>query len=188
MIRKIIVLIVIGILSFGCNMKDDHRINITIDELNSLQEYEDEEFLMFNYEEKLIHPVFEKIGKSKSDKQLFSELTDGQKALWTLAELNGQINNGGIAQYFWNSQGKFAADATVGLTLIGENKVCPQFREAIEKSEKIELTFFKRTNDFSGYATKLDLNEFDSLFLHNAGEIQKKMIDFIKSHPDQFIK
>jgi len=50
-----------------------------------------------------------------------------------IEELDGEVNNGGFAQYFFNSSGNHWKDALSGLAAIGATKHHKIMAEAIEK-------------------------------------------------------
>lgn len=191
-IKQIHYLFVTGILfnSTSCTMPVDQRIEMSIDEFNALTEYEDKEYLAFNYEERLVAPLFDEIDGPDSYESVFAGLTQGQKMLWSLSELNGQIANGGIAQYFWNQTGKYAKEAERGLEIIGDTTVLPSFRSIMSRGADLQPTLIMRNtpNGFADYAERLDGYAFDRMFLTNAQATQQRIIDYIKAHPEEFIK
>jgi Domain of unknown function (DUF4375) len=55
---------------------------------------------------------------SEADPQL-GQVTAGQRAVYSLHRARVEIGNGGIAQYFWNSDGSLVRDAIEGARLLG---------------------------------------------------------------------
>jgi uncharacterized protein DUF4375/HEAT repeat protein len=49
-------------------------------------------------------------------------LTEAEKHSWAIRELDGEVNNGGFAQYYFNSSGNHWQDALSGLAAIGAEK------------------------------------------------------------------
>src|SRR5260221_13884751 len=60
-------------------------------------------------------------------------LTMGQRALWAVEQLQMEIMNGGLEQYFFNSAGGTALEAAEGLSLFGLKK----FEKLLAKALKM---------------------------------------------------
>ena len=49
-------------------------------------------------------------------------LTDAEKAFYFVVQLEGEVNNGGFSQFFYNSSGDFANETPAALRKIGADK------------------------------------------------------------------
>ena len=60
-------------------------------------------------------------------------LTEPQKTFYFNQNLEREINNGGLNQYFYNSSGNFAHETLASLRKIGANKTADILQEAIDQ-------------------------------------------------------
>lgn len=63
-------------------------------------------------------------------------LTVAEKHLCAIEDLNGEVNNGGFAQYFFNPSGAHWRDALAGLQAVGATKRLAIFRKVISRFGK----------------------------------------------------
>jgi hypothetical protein len=85
----------------------------------------------------------------------YASLTRGQKMLWATMELEGEVNNGGFNQYFYNTQGKNLTDAIRGFERFGARKHGALAREA----RRIYATDKKRIDDVRDKGTIEDFSK-----------------------------
>ena len=57
-------------------------------------------------------------------------LNESQKVLLIIENLEREINNGGLHQFYWNSSGKYAVETIDALKEIGANKTAKIVRKA----------------------------------------------------------
>jgi hypothetical protein len=62
-----------------------------------------------------------------------SALTPAQRAYMPIMLLDGEVNNGGFSQYFFNSSGDFWREALAGLELMGLNERANVLKAAVAK-------------------------------------------------------
>lgn len=53
----------------------------------------------------------------------FDSLSDTEKSIWVIEELQVEVNNGGFHQYFFNSAGNHASLLTVALEEVGAQEI-----------------------------------------------------------------
>jgi len=78
---------------------------------------------------KLIEVLYSRIENSGS--QSWDCLNAGEKAAIAIWELDGEVNNGGFDQYFFNSSGDHALEAVPALKLVGAVKTEALVRKAL---------------------------------------------------------
>jgi hypothetical protein len=54
-----------------------------------------------------------------TEEQVLAAATRGQRAVYVLEDVDGEIGNGGFDQLFWNSTGDFTRDAIAAARLVG---------------------------------------------------------------------
>ena len=150
-------------------------------------------------DEKLLETVYENI-VSKLPKDYEQEyesvikLSKSEQAIYIIWGLEGEINNGGFNQYYFNSSGKFSELTPNALKLVGAVK----FAELVEKANGI----YKTENDkitkhqdgtiegFSKSYEENPLNELDDEFykLYEIENLQNLQIDYIRKNKKDFIE
>lgn len=99
--------------------------------------------------------LLEPLNKATSDEheiELSQSFSPGQKTLYFLWYLDGQVTNGGFIQFYWNGYDKYLPAITEGLTLIGDAEM-RQLVNEVDKYVISNLSTFKkaeRNEDFSG--------------------------------------
>jgi hypothetical protein len=151
-----------------------------------------------NLEQTIIDNLYAKLKADTSyEKQydIIKSLSAGRQAVFATWGLEGEVNNGGFNQYFYNfaSSGQYAEEARDGFKLIGANKLADLTQRAIDmvmKNAK-HLSKFKdgTLESFSKSYEDNPLNDFDDEFyeLDKTENISQLRIKYIKAHKDQFI-
>lgn len=78
-----------------------------------------------------IHEEILSAPSSGNDKADFCRLTCGQRIVLVVEALEGEVNNGGFDQYFFNSSGNFAPEAVAALREIGMGHFADILAEAM---------------------------------------------------------
>jgi hypothetical protein len=151
-----------------------------------------------NLEQTIIDNLYAKLEADTSyEKQyeIIKSLSAGRQAVFGTWGLEGEVNNGGFNQYFYNfiSSGQYAEEARDGFKLIGANKLADLTQRAIDmvmKNAK-HLSKFKdgTLESFSKSYEDNPLNDFDDEFyeLDKTENISQLRIKYIKAHKDEFI-
>jgi hypothetical protein len=147
--------------------------------------------------EKLQESLHQFAGKL-NDPECSSSLTQGQRILYSLAALDGQVKNGGITQFFWNCPDLILA-VSGALNSLGETDLSAAYEKAIEclignNPEWIELRM-RSSNDPSNFWEPfrasydlLDLAWFDNAYFDTHGPfLVTKLVNYVRSHKEEFI-
>ena len=73
------------------------------------------------------------ISASLTSDDNLSRLTQPQKNFYYIQELEGEVNNGGFNQYFFNSSGDYAHETISALKAIGAEKAIKLLQSAIDE-------------------------------------------------------
>ena len=117
-----------------------------------------------------------------------------RQAIYVIWILEGEVNNGGFNQFYYNSSGEFANLLPEALELIGASK----FSELLERANST----YKTENDritalqdgtMEGFMDSYDnnpLDKYDDEFyeLYEEENLNDLQIKYIRSHKDDFIK
>ena len=117
-------------------------------------------------------------------------LTAGQRMVWGTFMVDGEVNNGGFNQFFWNSSSDYVEEASEGYRLIGAYEHLRLLDEAVERFEQHFETlrpFYERsTIEAFSESYREDLfRDLDGRFyeLDSYGLIAT----YIRSHPAEFV-
>jgi hypothetical protein len=211
--QKIIIIMFSSLLSFfGCKgqskEKEKEKINQGVDKsienflkrpiysvltVNILDSIYDDVL-----EQTIIDNIFNKLNSNdSSEKQykLIKSLSNGRQSIFATWVLEGEINNGGFNQYFYNfsSSGQYAEEARDGFMLINANKHADLTQKAIDvmlKNAK-KLSKFKdgTLESFSKSYENNPLNPLDSEFyaLGKIENLSELRIKYIRDHLSEFI-
>ena len=146
-----------------------------------------------NLEQTIFDNIYEIIGDDyKNELKNIQGLSLGQQAFWSTWVLEGEVNNGGFNQFYFNSSGQYSKMAEVGFKTIGAEK----FADLIIKSNNIYDENKKRLEEFDDGTMESfsesykdnPLSELDTEFyaLGEMESISSLRIKYIRKHAREF--
>ena len=121
------------------------------------------------------------------------QLPEGYRLLLLISGLQGEVDNGGYNQYFFNSTGQFAEATLEALKTIGasehvviHDEAIRLFRQAMVDA-KMRAVFEDRDIDrfFESYEESL-FDECDSRFSDRGDGLQQMFCAYVRAHPELF--
>jgi hypothetical protein len=142
---------------------------------------------------------FQECGGSVDSPEHRNVLTEGQRILYLLSSLDGQVENGGVCQFFWNCP-RLVFGVPDALESIGEHSLRQQYNKALEAliggtDDWIELR--KRASDdpanfwtpFQESCDLLDLGWFDDAYFQTYRQgLISRLVDHVRTHRHEFIR
>lgn len=143
-------------------------------------------------------------GKTGSDRIFFTNLTRGQKMFYSLLVFNGEVDNGGVYQFFFNRP-EFSFAVLETFEELKLNKLKSDYEKCLNEfigtkdSYSIRKQLFNDTNkDWSkrwksftdGYET-VQSGKIIEDYYYNDGfkkELYKTFVDYVDTHFDQFVR
>ena len=116
-----------------------------------------------------------------------------RQAIYIIWLLEGEVNNGGFNQFYFNSSGEFYKHLPDALRHIGANRYADMTQKANETYERENEKITKyQDGTLEGFSKSYEdnpLDEFDDAFyeLEEVEDLQQLQIDFIRSHKSDFI-
>lgn len=116
-----------------------------------------------------------------------------RQAIYMIWELEGEVNNGGYNQFYFNSSGQFYKHLPNALKLVGANRFADLTQRANVTFEKENPKITQRQDGtIEGFSESYEnnpLNKFDDEFfnLYKKEDLQKIQVDFIRKHKIEFI-
>ena len=119
--------------------------------------------------------------------QKMDKLTDGERIIYLIGDVEGEVNNGGFSQYFFNSSGKYANEAISALKTVGAEYTSSLLEQAM-KIYKNGPTSESRNEPEEDLTEDQEekLNELDNKFYEYKDNLSKLQIEYIKNHITDF--
>jgi hypothetical protein len=163
------------------------------------------EWIFSGYCEKLLYKneklveLLQRFAGGKDNLECWNRLTQGQRILYSLAALDGQVKNGGITQFFWNCPDLIfpASDALAALnyselsvayekaleSLIGKKDAWLDLRKQSSADSANFWEPFRATYDL------LDLNWFDDAYFDQYGPtLIDVLVKYVREKKTEFIE
>jgi hypothetical protein len=140
----------------------------------------------------IIDNLYEKIPKDYSKEyQTVLSWSVSQQAIYFITNLDGEVNNGGFNQWYYNSSGQFAKFTPDALKLIGAIK----FSELVTRANRIyrienEKITKHQDGTIEGFSKSYEDNPLDGLdseYYDLKEDLQGLQIEFIRKHKNDFI-
>jgi hypothetical protein len=163
--------------------KDSEQNEVNSKSLDEILNLEDETNIVFEIGQLLWN-------KSKDDKN-FESLNAFERNVLYVEMLEGQVNNGGFDQYFFNSSGKYALETLIALKEIK----APQMAEILNRAIKVfpVLPIPKETEQRRKHMEDIPENvlEFwdilDEEFYKYPENLAGLVIEYVKSNKTDFV-
>lgn len=185
-----LLLMLTSILSFfGCEKKAETKIAKPLFTEEIIDKTADSELL-----EKVWDNISSKLSKNyEKEYESVLKLSKSEQAIYIIWVLEGEINNGGFNQYYFNSSGEFADLAPDALKLVKANKFAELVNKAnmLYKKEHKNITK-NQDGTLEGFGKSYDdnpLNELDDEFydLYKTEKLEDLQIEYIRQHKSEFI-
>ena len=125
--------------------------------------------------------------------EVIQNMNIGKQAFYSTWILEGEVNNGGFNQFYFNSSGEFAEMAEIGFSVIGAHKYAQLAKEA-NKTLRDNFEWLSKFDDgtldsFQESYKDNPLNEIDDRFyeLEEKERISDLRIKYIRNNRKQFI-
>jgi hypothetical protein len=119
-------------------------------------------------------------------------LSPGLRMLWSTDVVDGEIQNGGFNQLFWNRYDLYAADAIEGFRLIGAEEHARLVEDALkgfeEERPRLEPFYAEGTLEaFSKSCEHTGLEGLEAEWLFQGLDFRAKRLSYIRAHPEEFV-
>lgn len=145
-------------------------------------------------EQAILDYIDTKISDYRMTFEMISNMPEGFQMVYSTLALEGQVNNGGFNQFFFNSSGQYANMALQSLEMIGANDYYEILQKAIEihwkerSNPELQNLYSLRTLDaFSRSYNLTSLGECDEKFYALGERLTEIRLKFIRSNPHLFI-
>lgn len=192
---------------FGCSGQEKKTTNPTNDEiLKSVEDFQNRpihktltaDIISKIKDEELEQAIFDNIsinmeGDSTEEKEIVQALTQGQRAIYVTWIVEGEVNNGGFNQFYFNSSGQLADISEEAFKTIGANKFADLVRQAnmiyYEIKDNLEKFNDGTAESFSKSYDENPLNDLDDKFykLYEEEPLSQIKIKYIRDNVKEFV-
>lgn len=127
---------------------------------------------------------------TETEFQAITHLDSISRAIYATWVLDGQVNNGGFNQFFYNYKGDFLEDAIYGFRILKAIKHCEIAIKAKErlKTEKDKIDRVREKKDLKAFMESYEDINFDDLDeeYYKLEDISTIRISYIKNHIDKY--
>jgi hypothetical protein len=170
----------------------------------ALESPEATEWILSGYCEKLLYKneellqLLNRFAGKFDDPDCRNCLTRGQRILYALAVLDGQVHNGGITQFFWNYP-DLVAEVSEALQSLGATELAEAYDKAlaglIGKQDDWGELRRRSSNDPSNFWEPfeqsydlLDLAWFDDAYFRMYGpSLVQRLVNYVQANKQEFI-
>lgn len=130
-------------------------------------------------------------GDYEHEAEIVRSWTPGKRMLYTTSQMEGEVNNGGFVQYFWNTENEFSQMALEGLQLIGAQKHADLMQRAMQIYKKEAGQYFQPRNrgsvdSFAQAEKNSALNRVDAEFYELTENLTALRVKFVREHLEEF--
>jgi len=150
-------------------------------------------------DEQLEQTIFDNIstnmeGDKREEREIVQALTPGQRAIYVTWIVEGEVNNGGFNQFYFNSSGQLADMSEEAFKTIGAHKFADLVRQANQIYNDIKEDLEKYNDgtaeSFSKSYDGNPLNDLDDKFykLYTDEPLSQLKIKYIRDNLKEFVK
>lgn len=196
---------------FGCAgqpLRDDEKVaNETKEQITkSLESFKNrpihkkltEQIIDTTSNDRLVQLIFDNLLERQStdhtkEYETVMSWNKSRQAIYMIWGLEGEVNNGGYNQFYFNSTGQFYKHLPDALKLVGANRFADLTQRANVTFEKENPKITQHQDGtIEGFSKSYEdnpLNKFDDEFfdLYNKEDLQRIQVDFIRKHKIEFI-
>lgn len=118
-----------------------------------------------------------------------SVLTEPERILFVVCGVEMEVNNGGFAQYFFNSSGNFANETVAAFQMIGASKTAEICRRANSVfGEEVPVDWNEREEALNQLPDEVDeiLENCDNDFFEYEEDIRALLYEYVLKHKSEF--
>lgn len=116
-------------------------------------------------------------------------MSPGRRMVWGTFMVDGEVNNGGFNQFFWNSSRDYIHEAADGFRLIGASAHLELLEEAVRRLEERwpQISSFHERGTLEAFSESYDDAVFDDLDRrYYELDSHDLIVEYIQSHPTEF--
>lgn len=198
-----ILLLIVAAFIVGCSDSTDHEdatddsFQQALDEFKNRKIYTslDVETLRTvpddKVEQAIVDYVVHKLESGSDEDAVLKSLSDGNRALWLTWIVEGEVNNGGFNQYYWNTGGRHSSEAVASFEFFSATQHAALMREAnaVRKQEAATIKEYKDKNTLEAFSDSYKVSKLgplDDRFYALTEDLSALRIAKIRQSPELF--
>lgn len=130
-------------------------------------------------------------GKHDKEQVIIGKLPIGARALWLTWIVDGEVNNGGFNQYYWNTEGRFADEAVDAFRFFSATEHALLMEEAnrLRAKERERIKKFEDRGTLEAFSESYEetkLGALDDRFYSLKEDLSALRIAKIRAEPELF--
>ena len=139
----------------------------------------------------IVDYVVHKLESNSDENTVLNSLTDGNRAFWLTWIVQGEVNNGGFNQYYWNTEGRHSSEAVSSFEFFSASKHAALMREAnsIREQEAATIKEYENKNTVEAFSDSYkvsNLGPLDTRFYTISEDLSALRIAKIREAPELF--
>ena len=144
-----------------------------------------------NLEQAIVDYVIHKLESGTDEDAMLGSLSEGNRALWLTWIVEGEVNNGGFNQYYWNSDGRHSSEAVTSFEFFAASQYAELMREAnsVRKQEAAAIKEYEDKNTLDAFSESYKaskLGPLDDRFYALSEDLSALRIAKIRQSPELF--
>ena len=127
-----------------------------------------------------------------NERTILAAATTGERYVYAIVEVDGEINNGGFDQLFWNSAGSLYGDALAGARAANARPALAVLRQAASlfPDARVPRGRARRQHELDALtpAAHARLGRLDERWYATDAELDHALRGYILAHPSQFFR
>jgi Domain of unknown function (DUF4375) len=124
--------------------------------------------------------------------EVLAKASPGQSAVYALWITDGEVNNGGFEQFFFNSSGAVMDEAIEGAELIGAATNAAILREAADVFSDGDVPENRdarsRILDALSEGEYEELGDLADRWYDHDRQLERRMVAYVRAHPEEFFR
>jgi len=142
-------------------------------------------------EQAIVDYVMHKHKSNPDEDAVLKSLSPGNRALWLTWIVEGEVNNGGFNQYYWNTAGRHSSEAVAAFEFFSASNHAAIMREAnvIRKQEADLIKVYEDKNTTKAFSESYEISKLgplDDRFYALTENLSELRIARIRANPELF--
>lgn len=144
-----------------------------------------------NLEQAIVDYVIHKMESGSDEDAVLGSLSEGNRALWLTWIVEGEVNNGGFNQYYWNTDGRHSSEAVTSFEFFAASQHAELMREAnsVRKQEAAAIREYGDKNTLEAFSESYKaskLGPLDDRFYALTEDLSALRVARIRQFPELF--
>lgn len=196
-------LLLAAVFATGCTYSADHGPAMDDSVLQSLDDFKNRnKYTSLNVEtiraipddrleQAIVDYVIHKLESGLDKATILGSLSEGNRALWLTWIVEGEVNNGGFNQYYWNTDGRYSSEAVASFEFFNASQHAALMREAntVRGKEVATISEYEGKNTLEAFSESYKTSKLaplDERFYSLTEDLSALRVARIRQSPELF--